>query len=474
MGHGTFYPPVRQVARTSRKLARQDGLPFAQHLPEKEIHQAVHEAGTTFCERIFTPAVTLWTFLSQVFDADHSCAQAVARLLAFRISKGLRPCSPDTGAYCKARKRLPEQAMRTLVRNTGQKLLERSPSCWLWKGRAVKLADGTTASMPDTSKNQKAYPKPRHFPDGVGFPIMRLVVIFSLAVGTVLDAAMGRFHGKLSGELSLFRTLDDVLDPGDVVIGDRLFANFWDVARLQARGIDIVMRMHPGRSQVWFRGRGHSTGNRRIWWRKKKRPEWMTQEAYAALPEWLRLRAVRVDVSQRGFRTERLVLVTTLTDAAAYPAVDVAQLYRRRWQVELHLRSLKTILQMDILRGRSPDIVRKEVWAHLLVYNIVRTLMARAAAQASVRPEEISFKGALQSFNAFWPHLLLASTVDEATRLWTIMMAAIARRRVGDRPDRYEPRAVRRGPKGYPSLSMPRRAARALMKAGVRFKGDKD
>jgi Transposase DDE domain len=474
MGHATFYPPVRQVARTSRKLARQDGLPFAQHLPEKEINQAVHEAGTTFCERIFTPAVTLWTFLSQVFDADHSCAQAVARLLAFRISKGLQPCSSETSAYCKARKRLPEKALRTLVRNTGRELMDRGERRWLFKGRAVKVVDGTTVSMPDTSKNQKAYPKPSHFPDGVGFPIMRLVVIFSLAVGTVLDAAMGRFHGKRSGELSLFRTLDDVLDPGDILIGDRLFANFWDVARLHARGIDIVMRMHAGRSQVWFRGRGHSTGNRRLWWRKKKtRPEWLTPQAYDALPEWILLRAVRVDVRQRGFRTERLVLVTTLTDAEAYPAAEVAQLYRRRWHAELNLRSLKTILQMDILRCKSPAMVRKEVWAHLLVYNIVRTLMAKAAAQAGARPEEISFKGALQAFNAFWTHLLLASTVDEASQLWTIMMAAIAERRVGDRPDRYEPRAVRRSPKKYARLSMPRWRAHQLMKAGLKFKGDK-
>jgi Transposase DDE domain len=365
--------------------------------------------------------------------------------------------------------------MHSLVRNTGRQLMNNGPRRWLWHGRQVKLVDGTTVSMPDTQKNQQAYPKQEHLPEGVGFPLMRLVVIFTLSVGTVLDAAMGRFHGKRSGELSLFRTLDDALEPGDIVVGDRLFANFWDVARLQARGIDIVMRMHPGRAPVYFRGRGHSKDNRRIWWGKKKKcPDWMAAEVYAALPQWLRLRALRVNVRQRGFRTKQLVLVTTLTDAEAYPAADIAELYRRRWQVELNLRSLKAILQMDILRGKSPDVVRKEVWAHLLVYNIVRALMAKAAAGAGVRPEEISFKGALQVFNAFWPHLIEASEPAEVARLLTIMVNAIAERRVGDRPDRYEPRAVRRRPKQYPRLSMPRATARALMREGVRFKGDKD
>jgi hypothetical protein len=474
VGHATFYPALCQAGRASRSLVRQGGLPFAQHLPERVIREAVHEADATFCERIYAPAVTLWTFLSQTFDADHSCAQAVARLNAFRTSKGLPPCSSDTGAYCKARKRLPEQAMHSLVRKTGRELMNNGSRRWLWHGRQVKVVDGSSASMPDTEANQAEYPKPEHLPEGVGFPLMRLLVIFTLSVGTVLDAAMGRFHGKRSGELSLFRTLDDALEPGDVVVGDRIFANFWDVARLKARGIDIVMRMHAGRTPLYFRGRGHSKDNRRTCWRRKKRPEWMTEELYNTLPEWLYLRALRVDVRQRGFRTKQLVLVTTLTDAGAYPAADIAELYRRRWQVELNLRSLKTILQMDILRGKSPDIVRKEVWAHLLVYNIVRALMARAAAEAGVRPEQISFKGALQTFNAFWPHLIEASDPDEVARLLTIMINAIAERRVGDRPDRYEPRAVRRGPKQYPRLSMPRKTARALMREGVRFRGDKD
>jgi hypothetical protein len=434
----------------------------------------VRQTGGTFRERIFTPAVTLWTFLSQVFDPDHSCRQAVARLLAYRFAQGLAPCSPDTGAYCKARQRLPEQALASLVRQTGRQLAAQAPAEWLWKGRRVKIVDGSSASMADTKENQAEYPSPSHLRKGVGFPLMRLVVVFSLAVGTVLDAAMGRFHGKQTGEVSLFRTLDDALEPGDVVVGDRIFADFWDVARLWVRGIDVVMRMHAGRSKVWFRGRGHSTANRRIWWRKPPRPKWMSQEQYDMLPVWLRLRALRVDVRQRGFRTRRLVLVTTLLDAQTYAAADLAELYRRRWQAELHLRSLKAVLQMGVLRGQSPDIVRKEVWAHLLVYNLVRRLMAQAATDAGVRADEVSFTGALQTFNAFVPYLLTAPTPEEAARRWAAMIAAIGKHRVGQRPDRYEPRLIKRRKTKYGKLRIPRAEARRLLEEGVKIDGKKN
>jgi len=473
MSHAIYYPTVRQVARSCHQLVRRPGLPFAQHLPAEQIHKAVRKAGARFRERIFTPAVTLWTFLSQILDPDHSCRQAVARLCAYRTAKGLRPCSPETGAYCKARQRFPEKALADLVRNSGRQLMDQAKEPWLWKGRSVKIADGTGLSMPDTPENQKAFPKQKGLRAGVGFPLMRLVVVFSLAVGTALDAAMGRFHGKTTGELSLFRSLDDVLEPGDVLLADRLYSDFWDVARLQARGVDIVMRMHAGREKVWFRGRGHSTANRRVCWRKSKRPAWMAQKEYDGLPQWLYLRALRVDVRQRGFRTRCLVLVTTLTDAHAYPAADLAELYRRRWQVELNLRSLKTTLQMDILRGESPDVVRKEVWAHLLVYNIVRGLMMQAAVAAGLRPDQISFKGALQTVNAFLPYLLRAESPAVAAGLWSAMIEAIACHHVGDRPDRYEPRAVKRRPKNYPKLKMTRAEARRCLRAGVKFVGDK-
>src|SRR4029077_7496525 len=201
------------------------------------------------------------------------------------------------------------------------------------------------------------------------------------------------------------RKLWDTLQRGDVVLAGRLYPTFWTVAHALGRGADVVARLHAGRAAVCFRGRGHRTDNRRLWWPKPQRPDWMSPAEYARIPQWLRPRAVRVEVRQAGFRTRRFVVVTTLTDAAAVSGADLAELYRRRWQAELYLRSLKQTLQMDILRSKTPPMVRKEIWAHLLVYHLVRTVMAQAAALASCRPDEVSFTGALQTINAFLPEM---------------------------------------------------------------------
>jgi hypothetical protein len=473
MSQSTTLVPSRPAFAIRRELQQQPGLPFAEYLPARVIHESAGRLGCFFRERIFTPAVTLWTFLSQVLDADHSCRQAVARLLAYRTAQGLRRCSPDTSAYCKARGRLPEELLKDLACSTGQQLHEQAPAEWLWKGRRVKLVDGTGVSLPDTPKNQKAYPKSTKLPPGVGFPLVRLVVVFSLAVGTVLEAAFGPFDGKGNGELSLWRKLWDTLERGDVLVADRLYPTFWVVADALAKGVDVVMRMHAGRTAVWFRGRGHRKDNRRVWWRKPPRPEWMSEAAYERIPEWLKLRAVRVDVRQVGFRTKRFVVITTLTDAAAVSGEDLAELYRRRWQAELYLRSLKTTLQMDVLRGKSPEMVRKEIWAHLLVYNLVRTFMAQAAVVAQLRPDEISFTGALQTINAFLPEIRAVRTPDDAQVLWEVLLWAIGEHRVGNRPDRYEPRKVKRRPKNYKRLSEPRKQAQERLRKGAKPDGKK-
>ena len=455
--------PVRPACAVRQQLRQARGLPFAELLPAELIHRTARRLGLAFRDRLYTPAVTLLTFLSQVLDHDHSCRQAVARLLAFRSACGQRPCSPGTGAYCKARARLPEGLLRQLARDTGRAAAEQAPPAWLWKGRPVKVADGSGLSMPDTPANQKAYPKSKNLPEGVGFPLLRLVVIFSLAVGTALDAALGRRCGRGNGEQSLFRSLCGQFQAGDVLLGDRLFGDFFTLARARARGADVVTRPAAGREAPRFRGR--RADNLPVCWVKPQRPDWMGRREYDRLPRYLRLRAVRVLVRQPGFRARRLVLVTTLTDAAAVSGADLADLYRRRWQAELHLRSLKQSLQMDILRGRSPEVVRKEVWAHLLVYNLVRRVMAQAAAAAGARAEEVSFTGAVQALNAFWPQLGAPGTAAEARALWAVLLWAVGKHRVGQRPDRYEPRAVKRRRKKFPHLSEPREAARRRLRA---------
>jgi hypothetical protein len=280
MDHPATNALARQVASTCRDLVAQPGLPFAAHLPATQIHDTLRDQGGIFRERLYTPAVTLWTFLHQCLDDDHSCEQAVDRLLAYRAAQDLPECSDDTGAYCKARARLSEELIHELLRQTGRGLSDKAEASWLLQGRPVKVVDGTGLSMPDTPENQAEYPQPQEIAAGIGFPLLRLVVVFCLSVGTVLDAAFGRWSGKGTGEVSLFRTLDDVLDPGDILLGDRLYADFWDVARARAAGVDVVMRQHAGRQEVWFGGRGHSAGNRRTWWRKPGRPARMSAEEY--------------------------------------------------------------------------------------------------------------------------------------------------------------------------------------------------
>jgi len=451
---------VCQVAKTCRQLQDGEGLPFAEHLPIHVVHAALRHVGGAFRQRLYTPALTLWTFLSQLLDPDHSCRQAVARLLAWRAARGRTLRSPRTGAYCKARGRLPEALLAHLTRETGRRLLDAAEAGWLWKKRTVKVVDGTGISLADTPANQKAYPQPSSQKPGVGFPLLRLVVLFALAVGTVLDAAYAPYQGKGTGELSLFRTLRDQLRRGDVLLADRYYCTYWEVCAALARGADVVLRLHGSR-QVNFRlGRCQGPGDKLVWWQKPRRPAWLDRAEYQALPEELRVRAVRVRVRKKGFRVDELVVVTTILDPAAASAEDLADLYRARWQAELNLRSLKITLQMDILRGQSPEMVRKELWGHLLVYNIVRGLMAQAARVSGLLPREVSFTGALQTFNAFRPLLEVTRSEAEALRLWLVMIWAIGQHEVGDRPDRYEPRKVKRRPKGYGRLYEPRAQAR--------------
>jgi hypothetical protein len=451
-------------AFVSRRQFRSESLvPFAEHLPESGVHALCRSLGHGFRQRLFSPAVTLWTFLGQVLDPDHSCRQAVARLLAYRTSKGLPACSPQTGAYCKARQRLPEKLLQELTVSTGRRLLQQAPAAWLWKNRPVKVVDGTCVSMPDTPANAKAHGKSKKFAAGAGFPLLRLVVVFSLAVGTVLEAGLAPYRGKKTGELSLLDRLKNRFQRGDIILADRLYGTYWNVAWALTHGVDLVVRQPGSRAAISFRG--YRADNRRVRWTKPHRPEWMSRREYRSVPSSLWLRAVRVHVRCVGFRTRNLVVITTLTDAQAVTGADLADLYRRRWQVELNLRSLKQTLQMDILRGKSPAMVRKEIWAHLLVYNIVRTVMVQAAQAASCRPDELSFKGALQTINAYLPYMREAQTPADVRVVWEVLLWAISEHRVGNRPDRYEPRAVKRGHKAYPCLRIPRKQAQRNLRA---------
>jgi hypothetical protein len=459
MRHSTAARQVRQIETLRAHSAQDDGLPFASVLPARRIDQALREEGASWRQCLFSPALTLWAFLAQVVSPDGSCRAAVARVLAWLVAQGQRACSPKTDPYCKARQRLPESLLSRLTSETGHALAPRMPAAWRWKGRRVRIADGTTVSMPDTAANQAEYPQSRGQAPGVGFPLARLVVVFCAACGAVLDAALGPYRGKETEENSLLRSLRGAFAAGDILLADRYFSGYFDIALWQAQGVDVVVRQHQLRRTDFRRGRRLGPGDHVVLWHKPQRPAWLDEATYRALPAALTVREVRVRVRQPGFRTRALVVVTTLVDARTVAAGDLADLYRARWQAELDLRSLKITLGMDVLRCHSPAMVRKEVWAHLLTYNLIRSVMAEAAACSEVQPRELSFKGALQALTAFAEHLRQARG-DRRAELYGALLAAIAAHVVGDRPDRVEPRARKRRPKDYPHLHRPRARAR--------------
>jgi hypothetical protein len=426
------------------------------------VEDALRQERVRWRDCVFTPCITLWTFLGQALCPDHSCRAAVARLIATLVARGEAPCSPETGPYCKARQRLPVGVLSRLARRIGLILDDNADTDWLFKGRRVLLVDGTTVSMPDTEENQRAFPQNRAQKPGLGFPIARLVAVISLATGAVRDLAIGPYRGKQTGETALFRSLWDRLATGDIAVGDRFFASYFGIASLHGRGVDGVFRMHQCR-KVDFR-RGHRLGvlDHLVSWAKPSCPDWMDRATYDQLPDRIAVRELRVRVEQAGFRVDELVLVTTLLDAKAYTKEEVAGLYFKRWNIELDLRSIKVDMQMDVLRCMSPEMVEKEIWAHLLAYNVVRSLMADAAREHGEEPRRSSFKGAMQTIRAFEESIRGAGP-SRRSELLEERLRAIASHRVGDRPGRAEPRAKKRRPKPHRLLTVPRREARKLL-----------
>jgi hypothetical protein len=386
------------------------------------------------------------------------------RLIAFLVSQGQPSVSADTGNYCKARKRLPLSFIMRLVHKTGQVLQEKASPAWLWKGHTVILVDGSTVSMPDTPANQEAYPQPRTQKPGLGFPIARFVAIICLATGAVLDLAIGPYKGKRSGETSLLRTLLKRLQKRTILLGDRYFGSYFGIAELMSRGVDGVFRMHQRRKTDFRRGRVIGIEDHIVVWRKPARPEWMAQTTYEQMPGEITIRELRFRVEQPGYRVDEIVLVTTLLDPIEYTKDELADLFLKRWNIELDLRSIKVVMQMDVLRCRSPELVEKEIWTHMLAYNIIRAFMATAAGADGARPRELSFKGTLQAISAFRDSMRTVDP-DRRARLWAAMLGAITHDRVGDRPGRVEPRCKKRRPKSYKMLTCTRDEARKRLQA---------
>jgi putative transposase len=450
-----------------------EGLPFADVLTEQTIQQAFDDAGVPNCQGdpddsiIYTSALTMWAFLSQVLHqgVQRSCRASVARVIVLCVALGREPCSDDTGAYCRARARLPLPVIRHLTQQIAAGCERQVPESWLWRGLHVHLVDGTTVSTPDTESLQAEYPQPTSQAEGVGFPLIRMVVILSLATAMIEDMAMGPYAGKETGETALFRQLLGRMSSGDVVLADRYFSSYFMIALLQELGIHFVGRIHQRRAYDFRRGRRLGRQDHIVTWRRPVRPAWMDQATYDRMPLTLQVREVGVQVNQPGFRVQALVVVTTLLDAERYTRDDLEELYHQRWHVELDIRSIKISLSMDVLRCKTPEMVRKEIWTCLLAYNLIRQTMLQAALLAGRSPRQLSFAAAMQKIAASCGTILVIPE-ERALRLIDVHLWDLGTELVGDRPNRVEPRKIKRRPKPHELLMEPRAEARAGLLAG--------
>lgn len=436
-------------------------------LTEPHLQTACAELGVAFAtegHHVWTPALTLWTFLTQCLSDSKSCAAAVARALVLRVSLGMEPCSEGTGGYCKARAKLPVALLSRVALQLGDELERQAPEEWPWKGRRVLLGDGTTMSGPDTPENQAAYPQPKSQKKGIGFPLIRMVVLLGFATGALVGAALGPWSGREAGETALLRELLERFQSGDVFVADRAYCSYWLIAALQARGVDVALRLHQSRHYDFGTGRRGGADDHVVEWARPARPDWMDKPTYHATPKVLTIREVRFRIDRPGYRTREVVVATTLSDATRYAREDLAELYHHRWRAELSIRDIKQTLGMDVLRGKTPEMLRREIWCHLWAYNRVRQVIAQAARARNRSPRQISVAGAKQMLNAF--QMTLAVGEGE---LWDSTVAAllhaVAGRRVGQRPGRCEPREVKRRPKVYPLLRKPRATRRTELLA---------
>lgn len=419
-----------------------------------------HDPGRPARKRIYTNPRTFWLFLWQVLSEDPACRRAVLKARAWL---GLAMVDEDkekdaevkTSAFCQARKRLPDPWLADIHRQVGEGLETTAGKFWRWRGRVVKVMDGSSVQLPDTPDNQAAYPQPTSQKPGCGFPVARLTAMFSLATGRLIE---WEYDALTVGERTLARRLWDFFQPGDVALNDRGFCGFAEFYELQQRGVDSVSRKHQRLGPSLQTVRKLGLNDRLAIWTRSAHPSaGYDRETWKALPSTLRVREVFVQIEIPGFRTQSVYILTTLLDARRYCAEDLADLYRRRWKVELFLRDLKTTMGMEMLRSRSPLMIRKELRMFAIGYNLVRLEMARAAVEYGVALDRISFKGTIQTILETAPTLAAAGSQRERDRLHKRMLRTIAKDLLPNRPNRVEPRAVKRRPKEYQLLNKPRR-----------------
>lgn len=430
----------------TRSFAGQGGLPISSVLPA-EVIEAIfrrHDAlfGGTY-NAIYTTAIVLWAFLSQVL-ADgklRSCAAAVAR------------------------EKLNANALHELLADMARKIEYVTPEAWLWRSRHPKLVDGFTATMPDTPENQAAFPQQNSQQKGLGFPIMRVCVILSLATACIIEAALGPYSGKETGEPALFREIVGAFQSGDVAVFDRCCCWYRMLALRMLRGVDTCTRLHQRRPHDMRRGERLGKYDRLVTWQRPSQPSWMDDATYATIPETITLRMIRLNIVVPGCRTKSITVVTTLLDPDASPAEAVAELYGYRWSVELDIRAIKQSLNLDHLRCLTPEMIRIEFWTTLLAYNLVRKGIYEAAVKHGKLPRRISFPETCATLLAAWSTLALGVYDVAAIEC---LLARIASLEVRDRPGRIEPRVLKRRRHRYPLMREPRQVLRERLKSRTR------
>ncbi|MBC8116196.1 MAG: IS4 family transposase [Candidatus Saccharimonas sp.] len=460
----------RQFQRVVAAFLSQPGLPFASVLSAERVQRIFGKHQNLFAMRgLFSTVNVLWAFLGQVLrdGKQAACQAAVAAITAQRLADGLPTPTSDTGDYCKARAKLSEAALRELTVEIADELEERSESAWLWKGLHAKLVDGFTFTMPDTSENQAEYPQSSSQKKGVGLPIARCLGILSLATAAVLESAIGPYSGKETGETALLRTRLDSFSSGDLLVADRYFCSFFLVAMLLGRGVQSCTRMHQKRHFDFRRGRRLGARDHLVVWTKPPRPQWMAPATYETIPETMTLRELQFQVIQPGYRTQQITIVTTLTDAAVYSKADIAELYGFRWNAELDIRAIKQNLNLNHVRCKSPEMVRRELWTTLLAYNLVRTTAAAAALLHDKRPRQISFTSTCQYVLTSWTDLARGCIAPEKlTDHCLTLLSKIAECEVAHRPGRIEPRVLKRRRHGYKLMQHPRHVLKKQLISG--------
>ncbi len=464
MPHTPYFPAWRsRLANLGQHLETFTRQPllhlerlFAPLLPPGLLSQ--RDKGPNSRTRLYSLSRTFWAFLYQAFNPGCPCREAVSQILAHLGLHDLRPeeADPKNSAYCTARKRLPLEVLQSAREAAAQQAQNRVPSEQSrWLGHEVKVVNGTTLLMADTADNQRQYPQLSNQKPGCGFPLMKVLALFSLASGALLAYAKGNKH---KSELSLLRRLVDCIKPNDVLLADRGFCNYVLLALLlvfcQAQA---VFRLHAARKVNFRRGKKLGPGDALFTWsRPGTKPRWLPQSLWRRVPDQLTVRVVHVSLHRPGYRTHSVTLVTTLLDAQAYPALELARLYLRRWRIELWFRHIKTTMGMEYLRCLSPAMVQKELETYLIAYNLIRCVMAEAALVHHGDLERISFKGAVDRMRQFNIVLAQAPTKKKRRQLVAMLLSDLARDAVPERPDRWEPRAVKRRPKPFALLNKPR------------------